>query len=413
MTTLTAVQPFPEGRVRLRPLGDIGLWLAVFSGGFVFIEPSPYELVLVLLIPAFLFAGLPVRASSGPLLAGLMLFAAGGFLSVTRVSPDLVTESMIYMAVSLFLCLTSVFFAAVVAEDWTRIRIIEKAYVAAGLVTAIVGALAYFRVMPDAESYLLYGRARSTFKDPNVFGPFLVLPALILARRMMTGPILTRPLLVGAYLILLTGVFLSFSRAAWGLLAVTTLVLAMVVSATASGNRARLRLAGLAVAGVATIALFLLVAMQIPAVEDLLSQRARIVQDYDSASGDQLGRFARHWAGFQMAASLPFGLGPFEFPRLYVEATHNTWLKALLEYGWLGFGALVAVVLGTIRRAARLLIEPHPWQGFAQCVSVCFFGHLAVGWVIDMDHWRHVFLLIGLIWGLSAAGRPAVVFRRS
>ena len=26
-------------------------------------------------------------------------------------------------------------------------------------------------------------------------------------------------------------------------------------------------------------------------------------------------------------------------------------------------------------------------------------GKLIVGWVIDIDHWRHVYLLMGIVWG--------------
>jgi O-antigen ligase len=85
-----------------------------------------------------------------------------------------------------------------------------------------------------------------------------------------------------------------------------------------------------------------------------------------------------------------------------VEATHNSYLKAAIEYGWLGFAAYLALVVATVRRALPLLIAPSPWQGFAQCVAICFIVHLAVGWLIDTDHWRQVFVMIGLIWGMAA-----------
>jgi len=32
-----------------------------------------------------------------------------------------------------------------------------------------------------------------------------------------------------------------------------------------------------------------------------------------------------------------------------------------------------------------------------------FFGEVAEGFVIDTDHWRHFFLLLGMVWGLAAA----------
>jgi hypothetical protein len=33
---------------------------------------------------------------------------------------------------------------------------------------------------------------------------------------------------------------------------------------------------------------------------------------------------------------------------------------------------------------------------------VSFVGHLIIGNVIDTDHWRHFFLLLGIIWGCIA-----------
>jgi hypothetical protein len=32
---------------------------------------------------------------------------------------------------------------------------------------------------------------------------------------------------------------------------------------------------------------------------------------------------------------------------------------------------------------------------------------MAEGFVIDTDHWRHFYLILGIIWGLAAATRKA------
>ena len=61
------------------------------------------------------------------------------------------------------------------------------------------------------------------------------------------------------------------------------------------------------------------------------------MQDYDGA---RLGRFARYGIGFQMAMEHPLGIGPLVFGTIYGEDTHNIWLKALMDYGWLGFASL-------------------------------------------------------------------------
>src|ERR1700679_3515167 len=57
------------------------------------------------------------------------------------------------------------------------------------------------------------GRIRATFKDPNVFGPFLIFPLLMLMVRFLTDKITVVALFTAAFLF--GGLFLSFSRGAW------------------------------------------------------------------------------------------------------------------------------------------------------------------------------------------------------
>ena len=123
------------------------------------------------------------------------------------------------------------------------------------------------------------------------------------------------------------------------------------------------------------------------------------VQDYD---GQRLGRFARHAIGFNMAVETPLGLGPLEFGKIFGEETHNIWLKSLLGYGWLGFISYLTMVLWTLIGGFKLLFRPRPWQPYFIIAYSVFFGHIVIGWVIDVDHWRHLFLIIGLIWGCMA-----------
>ena len=39
-------------------------------------------------------------------------------------------------------------------------------------------------------------------------------------------------------------------------------------------------------------------------------------------------------------------------------------------------------------------------------VYAAFVGVLVESVIIDSDHWRHYFLLLGVLWGLMAASRP-------
>ncbi len=194
MSASLAEAPAPRGGLlRVRRLADASLWIAVVLSGLVFIEPSPHELFLAAAIPLWFIAGLKLPRSLGPLVVCLIVYITGGLLSTTQTGAPRFADALMYHAIGLFLAATAIWYAALAADDWRRIRLVEKAYIAGAVAVSLVGILGYFRLLPDSDMFLLYGRARATFKDPNVFGPFLILPSLILARRLMTGPILTRP----------------------------------------------------------------------------------------------------------------------------------------------------------------------------------------------------------------------------
>ena len=147
----------------------------------------------------------------------------GGMISMTQMS-DLM-ETPLYLAVSLFLAFTAVFFAAVTRANPSVYQTIFHAYVVAAVGTALLGVLGYFHAFPGAEIFTKYDRAAGAFQDPNVFGPFLTLPGIYLLHRLMTGNPLKMPLLAVPLLIVVAGVFFSFSRGAWGLFAVSAILL--------------------------------------------------------------------------------------------------------------------------------------------------------------------------------------------
>ncbi len=46
---------------------------------------------------------------------------------------------------------------------------------------------------------------------------------------------------------------------------------------------------------------------------------------------------------------------------------------------------------------------PTPWQSYLVVAYATFVGEAFEGLIVDTDHWRHLFLLLGLIWGLAVA----------
>jgi O-antigen ligase len=248
----------------------------------------------------------------------------------------------------------------------------------------------------------VYSRAAGAFQDPNVFGPFLAAPALFLLHGILTDRLRRLPLYALPLLVIAAGLFLSFSRGAWGLFAVSAAMMMGALFLQSRSNAFRLRIALMGAAALVLLALAVLAVLQLPGVAELFETRAHVVQDYDGA---RLGRFARHVLGFQLALEHPFGIGLLMFDDLFGEDTHNIWLKAILEYSWLGFASYVALILWTLAAGFRILFRDRPWQPFLLCAYIVLVGHVVLGAVIDTDHWRHFYLLLGLVWGAIALER--------
>src|SRR5690606_13037242 len=190
-------------RPQLAALGIIGSMLVavgVFLSGFVISEPAPYELFMAGLIGLWAIVGLRISRGVAPLLVLLVLFNVGGMLSLTAMKE--LAGGPMYVAVSLFLALSAVFFAAIVEARAARLELIFKAWVASALITSLLGILGYFHAFPGAEAFTLYDRAKGAFQDPNVFGPFLIAPSLYLLHGLLSGRILAAPLKVIGVLIL-------------------------------------------------------------------------------------------------------------------------------------------------------------------------------------------------------------------
>ena len=74
-----------------------------------------------------------------------------------------------------------------------RIVTMRAAYVLTATVISLAGIAGYFSLFPHAHDlFATYDRALGAFKDPNVFGPFLIWPALVVIERMLARHIAPR-----------------------------------------------------------------------------------------------------------------------------------------------------------------------------------------------------------------------------
>ncbi len=377
----------------------VALW--VFSGGLVLIEPSPYEVIFLGVIALALAANMHIYRSTAGLLAIALGFLPFALIAVFQVRYTSIADAMIYSIVTVFLLLTSFVIANFVAEATEeRMRLVMKAYTISAVLCAIAGTLGYLRLIPGSDILTLYGRAKGTFQDPNVFGPFLVLPAMFALQKVLMGD--RREQIIGSlvYVILFIGVFLSFSRGAWGHLAASSLIVVALCFFLEAKTRIRLRILGTMLVGALLLIVALAGLLSIPAVSELLEVRLQ-VQNYDTG---ETGRFGRQFYAFDLALQNPLGIGPLEFRNLrIIEEPHNVYVNVLLGYGW-GGGLLYYVLVGaTLYLGCRGLLRPSPYRRLMIPVIATFSMLVLESAIIDTDHWRHWFLLAGLIWGISAA----------
>jgi O-antigen ligase len=255
-------------------------------------------------------------------------------------------------------------------------------------------------VLPGADLFLRYGRAKAAFEDPNVFGPFLILPAMFALQKVLLGT--PRHVFWASivFMIIFIGVFVSFSRAAWGHMVLSSLMVFVLGFLLRADAREKVRMLILAMAGAAMLAVALIGLLSIPEVADLFAQRASAEQNYDTG---ETGRFGRQAYAFDLALANPWGIGPGEFFNLRItEQPHNTYVSVLHVYGWGGGLAFYLFILLTLWHGVRLLIHPSGNRMLMIPLIAVFLPLSLEAAIIDTDHWRHLFLVAGMIWGVAA-----------
>ena len=374
------------------------LYVTVLASSVAFIEPSPHDGLMAVLALACLIAGVRLDRHVALLLLLLLIWNVAGLLSLLNVPGREQTAQ--YAATSFYLALAAVMYAGLFARNtMPRIVAVRAAYVLTATLVSFAGIAGYLNLFPHAHDLFAPGdRALGAFKDPNVFGPFLIWPALVVIERMLTRHIRVTDVLISG--ILLLGLLLSFSRGAWVHLAVSGAVMMVLAFATAPSERARVRIFAMSAIIVAAMAAFLVLALSFDSIAGMFKERAQLIQSYDVGS---VGRFRLQELALGDLLKFPNGMGPFEFNRTHGSQQHNVYLQAFLVYGWIGGMAYITLLISTLWTALRTLFVRTPWQPFLICAFAAFVGEVIEGFVIDTDHWRHFFLLLGMVWGLAAA----------
>lgn len=311
-------------------------------------------------------------------------------------------EIVNWIATSWYMAFTVIFFAMVVSEDTAaRLDMLRRGLIAGALIAAASAIAGYFNLVPGGHDLLtLYERARGTFKDPNVLGAFLILPALFALQTVVFGGFRKSFRSAITLCIIAFAIFLSFSRAAWGGLVITAAFMLALMILTSRTPAQRSRILVISVLAVLVAVALVAVLLSFDSIDELFRQRASFDQSYDEG---RFGRFGRHILGAAMALDMPFGIGPLQFRNYFPEDTHNSFLNAFMSGGWISGVCYPALVFSTVILGFRHVLTPVPWQRVYLAIFAAFLGSAAESFIIDTDHWRHFWMMLGAMWGMFAA----------
>ena len=297
---------------------NLVLFITVLTSSIAFIEPSPHDGLMMVLLVICVGARVHFDRKLIPLLLLIAMWLGGGLLSLVQVGD--VVKDIQYAGTSIYLGLAAIMFACLFCDgDLVRLKILRRGYILAALIATAAGYVGFFHLVPGADIFLDNDRVSATFKDPNVYGPFLIFPILWLLMGFLVRGI--RLLDVAVLTLLLGGLLLSFSRGAWGHFVISTVVGVAIVLAVTPDPRMRLRIVVLGFLALIVAALLFVAVMSIGPVHDMFIERAKAIQPYDVGPG---GRFWEQQMALSTILDHPNGMGPFEFDRIYGTCNNTT-----------------------------------------------------------------------------------------
>jgi len=292
--------------------------------------------------------------------------------------------------------------SAFVSMSWSRrhFETFMKFYIISCVVASILGTVG-FVLQIDALTW--DGRARGLIDDPNMYGSFL-LPAAVFCVYFLSRPQRGKLLFVGAMAIVLLGVMLSFSRIAQ----VATFSCMFGYVAFNFRRRPQRFLTIVGTLFVGGLVLFALTSLVSPEFTTKFLGRFTLAEPYDLGSE---GRYARYLLVLPMIIQNPLGLGVLQLTKIFPEPIHDIWLSSFVNYGWVaGFTWIILTVSSVV---VSILNYRRTRDEIVIALLISLVGIVWCASLHEGEHWRHMWLFFGLVWGLctlnfSFGKRPAV-----
>lgn len=375
---------------------DSAVFLGFMLMSIVPFQPGPPDMVFLVVLAVAVATG-RFHLQRLPLSVGALV-AAFVFLNILSATfvVDVPTAER-YFAITLYLAAFSVWLAGYV-DSTERARRVLVAMLITGVATATAACLAlYLPGIPLTNRMTGAQRAQGLFHDPNIFGPYMLMLALFVLEELLQPRLLrVRTSLKFAMLLALGAATLfSFSRAAWLNAAVGVFAMFVVFALRRGGGQKAMVILVTLLAALAALAVF----VSLSGSANFLSERARL-QSYDTS------RFSAQESGLHLVAAYPFGIGPGQFESYVPVSAHSTYIRALAEQGVLGLVTILALILTTLVLAGRNAVIGRDTYGIGSAALLgAWCGLVANSAFVDTLHWRHFWILAGLIWAGTMRGQ--------
>lgn len=364
----------------------------------VVLEPSPADLLFILILFfSFKYKAIKLNVVFKKIKEQFIIlsfFAIYIFIDLLSIfnSVDLYTAIRFFI-ITAYLILYSLFIYIYINEN--HYMHLAKAYIIGCTFSSLIGILGYFFWH---SSFLLYDgdRIQSFFKDPNVFGPFLIPAIILLINGIVEQKVLTRKTIISSILVAINtlALILSFSRSAWAMLILGIGVYLIL-------NIKKFNLVKIAGFIIATLIFLSVLWFVLPYdLKAFFLERAQF-HVYDT------NRFTVQQTGLSLTDHKIIGYGPGQFETVIGSqldgtpySAHSLYVRVLLENGIIGF-LFLAIPIAYI--FIKLLISNFKKRDYSKLTSPVLTSILCIillnGFVVDTLHWRHLWLFIGL--GLS------------
>lgn len=359
----------------------------------VVVEPAPIDLLLVALCTYWMvLERLRVPASAvvlGTTYVGLsvlsqLLGASDNYLPDARIVRDIAIEGYL------------VFVLVVLCARFMTHPEAMRSFFTGMVAGAVLVASAFFilRVLGRVPTVMWRDefrvRVRGLFKDPNVLGPFLILPVLLLLFR---NEIVRLPFARLAALPCIGLLGLTYSRGAYIGFLVAIAVAGLML---AGRERVTYRTCATALVIFAMAIIAARISLDSVSPESLGVDTGRLsYQSYDDHRFSTLGQ------AYDYVVANPFGNGVHAFARTYGSNPHNLFLGKATDAGIVA--ALIAVSVPVVAAVRVAAVRTR----FATLLCASLVGNLAVSSVIYSHHWRHIFFLCAAAFAVSARDRAA------